>query len=234
MHRLVDLFSRAIGALQPLAQQLGAPGLALVAFFDSSFLSLPEVADALLIVAVIHRPDFWPVYAVSTTLGSLAGCYALYSLARRGGDTLLRRRFNDRHIDRGLGLMRRYGLLTIIVPSILPPPAPFKIFVLLAGVAAMPARTFLLAVVVGRGFRYGSEAWLAYRYGDRAAGFIREHLAAISLWVVAIAAVIGVTLIALRFGRARATRRRRLSDAADQVDDAARGREERDEGRTGD
>jgi membrane protein YqaA with SNARE-associated domain len=202
MDRLSAIVRRAIQAIQPIAEQLGAPGLALVAFFDSSFLSLPEVADALLIIAVIHKPWLWVYYAVATTLGSIAGCYALYALARKGGDAFLRRRFHERHIERGLALFRKYGMLAVIVPAILPPPAPFKIFVLLAGVANVRPGTFLLAVAIGRLFRYGVEAWLAYAYGDQASAFIRENLSAISVWAAAIVAVLGLGAIVWRRRRA--------------------------------
>src|SRR5262245_12120452 len=132
MHQLSAFFQRIGLVIQSVAQSLGAPGLALVAFFDSSFLSLPEVADALLVVAVVHQPSLWVYYAAATTAGSVAGCYALYALAGKGGDAFLRKRFHADRIDRGLGLFKRYGLLAVIVPSILPPPTPFKIFVLLA------------------------------------------------------------------------------------------------------
>src|SRR4030095_10736552 len=111
MHRLTAFFQRVVQSIQPLAEQLGAPGLLIVAFFDSSFLSLPEVADALLIVSVIHRPSLWIYYTAATTLGSVAGCYALYALARKGGEAFLRKRFRERHIDQGLALFRKYGLL---------------------------------------------------------------------------------------------------------------------------
>ena len=142
--------------------------MALVAFLDSSFLSLPEVNDVLMVLMVVRNPDAWIYYAAMTTLGSVAGCFALFSVAQRGGEAFLRKRFSERHVERGLRFFQRYGLLAVIVPSILPPPTPFKIFVLLAGVANVRKSTFLLAVALGRGFRYGSEGLLAYLYGEEA------------------------------------------------------------------
>ncbi|MCC7007349.1 MAG: DedA family protein [Acidobacteria bacterium] len=203
MHRVTDLLQRLAQWIQPLAQSLGAPGIALVAFLDSSFLSLPEVADALLVLAVLHEPLRWPYYALGATLGSTAGCYAIYALARKGGEAFLRKRFRAEHIDRGLGLFRRYGMLVVIVPSILPPPAPFKIFVLLAGIANITPATFLAAVALGRGSRFFGEAWLAYRYGDHATAFIRDNLPAISIWIAVSVGIVGVALAIWR----RRTRR---------------------------
>ena len=118
-----------------------------------------------------------------TTTGSIAGCFALYSVGRRGGEAFLRNRFHERHVDRALGIFRRYGMLAIIVPSLLPPPMPFKIFVLAAGVSGMPRTSFLIAVTVGRGIRYFGEAFLALWYGERAIEILQENAHTIGLWL---------------------------------------------------
>ncbi len=166
---------------QGLAERYGGPGLAFIAFLDSSFLSLPEVSDLLIVVFVVRDPSHWFFYGAVTMLGSIAGCFALYSVGRKGGEAFRRKRFHERHIDRALGWYQRYGLLVVIVPSILPPPTPFKVFVLLAGVANVRPLAFLTAVTIGRGFRYIGEAWLAYRYGDDARRFISENVPQLSL-----------------------------------------------------
>ena len=196
-------FKRVAAEVAPLAERYGAPGLAVVAFLDSSFLSRPAVTAVVLVWLVIREPSLWIYYSIAATIGSLAGCLALYSVARRGGEAFLRRRFKAGHVDRGLALFRRYGLLTIIVPAILPPPFPFKIFVLLAGVAGLSPGTFLLAASIGRGFRYGGEALLAYRYGDRATEFIKGNLATVSIVLAGLVAVGGVTFLVWRHRRAK-------------------------------
>jgi membrane protein YqaA with SNARE-associated domain len=195
MDRLTGFFHRLTAAIGPFAERLGAPGLALVAFFDSSVLSLPEVADALLVLAVLHHPILWPYYAAATTVGSVAGCYTLYALARRGGEAFLRRRMRGHHVDRALALFQRFGLLAIVIPSILPPPMPFKVFVLLSGIANVPTVSFLAAVAIGRSFRYGGEAWLAYRYGPQATQYIRENLPTVSVWTAIVVAAVGAAYI---------------------------------------
>jgi membrane protein YqaA with SNARE-associated domain len=167
--------------IKAFALGLGGPGLALLAFLDSSFLSFPEANDVLIVMAVIGRPEAWWYYALMTTAGSIAGCFALYYVGRRGGEAFLRKRFSDHTLQRGLAMYQRWGLLAIIVPSILPPPTPFKIFVLLAGVAKVRPLTFLAAVAIGRGVRYGGEAWLAYRYGDAALKYIADNMAIVGL-----------------------------------------------------
>jgi len=198
MHRLTELFHRFVAAIQPVAEHLGGPGLALVAFLDSSFLSLPEVADALLVVLTVNHPGEWLYFAAITTAGSIVGCYAIYALARKGGEAFVRRRFNPRLVERSVVLVREHGLLAMIASALLPPPAPFKLFVLLAGVADMRPRTFVIAIAIGRGARFGAEAWLAHRYGDRAMDYIRDNLSTLSIWAAAIVAVLLVGMIVWR------------------------------------
>lgn len=177
-------------AIKSFALGLGGPGLALLAFLDSSFLSFPEANDLLIVAAVVGNPEGWWYYALLTTLGSIAGCYALFLVGRRGGEAFLRKRFSAGTLDRGLAMYQRWGLLAVIVPSILPPPTPFKIFVLLAGVAKVRPLTFLCAVAIGRGLRYGGEAYLAYVYGQQAMTFITENAPIVGL-VLAIVLVAG-------------------------------------------
>ena len=119
---------------------LGGPGLFIIAFLDSSFLSFPEVSDLLIIWLTMQHRSGCSYYALMTTLGSVAGCFALYCVARKGGEAFLRKRFKPAaRRARAWRMFRRYGLLAILVPSLLPPPMPFKIFVLAAGVAKVPA-----------------------------------------------------------------------------------------------
>lgn len=198
MDRLTELFERIVDAIEPFAEQLGAPGLGLVAFLDSSFISLPQVPDALIVALTLKHPSRWLIHAFATTMGSVAGCLLLYTLARKGGEAFLRRRFKDRHIDRGLRLVQKHGWLTVAVPSLMPPPTPFKLFVLLAGVAGIRPAAFIGALALGRSFRYGAEAYLTYRYGDRATAFIRNNLPAVSLGLAAVILMGGLGLILWR------------------------------------
>jgi len=109
---------------------------------DSSVLSFPQVADALVLVQSARHPRYLLYYAGMATLGSLVGCFVVYAAGRKGGEVFLRRRFKAAHVDRGFALYRRYGMLVVLVPALLPPPAPFKIFVLLSGAAGLnPADT---------------------------------------------------------------------------------------------
>jgi len=183
MHRVVEW-------VMGFALALGGPGLFLIAFLDSSFLSFPEVVDLLLMGLVTRHKERLLLYALLPTLGSLGGCLVLYGLARKGGEAFLRRRFHERHVDRTLAVFQKYGLLAVAVPSILPPPVPFKPFVLAAGVAGVRPLDFTIAVLVGRGIRYFGEGLLAVWYGDRAEAFLKSKGKAVAIVLAAV--VIGV------------------------------------------
>ena len=93
---------RFVDWIRSVALALGAPGLFLVAFLDSSFLSLPEINDLLLIWMVTRHKGRIVLYAAGSMLGSIAGCFVLYYLGRKGGDALIRKRFGHERVERAL------------------------------------------------------------------------------------------------------------------------------------
>src|SRR5215831_1370083 len=153
----------------------GGPGLMVLAMLDSSFLSLPEVNDLLLMTFAINDPGGMVKYALLTTLGSVIGCALLYSVGRKGGDAFLRKTFADERLAKVQRWYKRHGILAVIVPSLLPPPFPFKVFVLSAGTFGISWPKFLIAVVIGRSIRYFSEGILAVMYGDYAIQFVQQN-----------------------------------------------------------
>jgi membrane protein YqaA with SNARE-associated domain len=175
-----------IAWIYDFALSTGGPGLFVVAFLDSSFVSLPQINDLLVVLMVIRSRSWMPYYAVMATLGSVAGCYVIYSIAEKGGEALLRRRLSHDRVERTLALYRRHGVLALIVPALLPPPAPFKLFVLLAGVAEVRPSRFVLAIVVARGVRYFAMGTLAILYGDLALDLMRTSGREIGLWLAAL------------------------------------------------
>jgi len=193
MHKFVT-------SIQSLALAWGAPGIMFVAFLDSSILSLPEIADLLVIYMVTTHPARFALYVASATVGSLLGCLALYYIGK-GGEHLLRNRMSTHRYDKTLNAFRRHGVMAVLVPSLLPPPAPFKPFVLLAGVAEISAAKFTTAILIGRGARYLIEGLLALWYGERAMAYIREHGVQVAI-VVVVLVLIGF-LIYLRWPRNR-------------------------------
>ena len=189
---------RVLTWIQGLAESLGGPGLFVLAFLDSSFLSFPQINDLLVVLLTIQRKERMVYYALMTTLGSVAGCYALYTVGRRGGQAILEKRFKQRHIDRATESFRRYGMLAVLVPSLLPPPTPFKAFVLAAGMARVRRIDFLLAVAIGRSIRYFGQGLLAFFYGEQALAFMQEHARVIGLSLGVAILAGGILLVAWR------------------------------------
>jgi membrane protein YqaA with SNARE-associated domain len=178
----------------------GGIGLMLLAVCDSSFVSLPELNDILLMTFSINNPEGMLKYAALTTLGSLIGCSLLYAVGRKGGEAFLQRRFGDERMVRLQRWYQRHGVLAVVVPSLLPPPTPFKVFVLSAGTFGISWPKFLIAVVIGRGIRYFSEGILAVIYGPAAIEFVHDNYGKIGL---ALAVVIVASVVVFFYARRR-------------------------------
>jgi membrane protein YqaA with SNARE-associated domain len=153
---------------------LGAPGLFLISFLDSSVLTFPVINDLLLIELSMRRPTRMPLYASMAALGSLLGCVLLFFLARKGGEALFHRKVGHRaHVIRHW--VERNGFAGILVAALLPPPTPFKFFVLAAGVFEVPVASFASAIALARAFRYFGVGYLAVRYGADALPYLMAH-----------------------------------------------------------
>jgi membrane protein YqaA with SNARE-associated domain len=175
-----------IAWLYTFAVGLGGPGLLAVAFLDSSFVPLPQINDLLVVLMVTQDKAWMPYYAAMATLGSILGCYVIYYLAAKGGEAFLTRRVKRRaHLERALSLYQKHGMLALMVPALLPPPAPFKLFVLAAGVAKVSPLQFVAAIAVARGARYLALGVLAIYYGDAALELMRTRGRDVALVVVA-------------------------------------------------
>jgi membrane protein YqaA with SNARE-associated domain len=189
------------------ASGLGAPGLFLISFLDSSVLTFPVINDLLLIELSIQRPARMPLYAGMAALGSVLGCVLLYFLARKGGEGLFRRKAGAR-ADIIHHWVERNGFGGMLVAALLPPPTPFKFFVLAAGVFQVPLASFTLAIALARLFRYFGMGYLAVRYGADAMPYLQQH----KLLVVTTM----IVLVAVSYGLSRLLLRDRSADAAAQ------------------
>jgi membrane protein YqaA with SNARE-associated domain len=162
---------------------------------------------------VTQHKERMVLYATASTLGSVAGCLTLYYLGRKGGAALVRRRFGVERTERAAATFERYGVMAVLIPSLLPPPLPFKVFVVLSGVAGISPSRFLAAISIGRGLRYFGEGYLAVRYGDQALTLLREQGRSVALLLVAVllAGLAGYVLWR------RATRRRAARNGSENV-----------------
>jgi len=174
----------------------------LIAIGDSSFLSLPEVNDAALMALSINNPARMWELATMTVIGSIIGCSLLYSVGRRGGEALLARRFAAERVSKIRGWYQKYGVLAVLIPSLLPPPLPFKIFVLAAGAFQISWFQFLLAVGIGRSIRYFGEGLMAVTYGKKAIALVAENSARVGIFLAA--AIVAGALVYAYLRRHRA------------------------------
>jgi membrane protein YqaA with SNARE-associated domain len=162
MHRFVLWIQ---GVLVPV---LGPFGFFLAALLDSSVLTLPEINDFLVVTSSSARPEMAWLYVSATTFGSLAGCLALREIGRRGGESRLEKQFGKERVAAARSRFERFGVLTLAVPALLPPPMPFKMFVLAAGAFGFPLRRFIVTLLLARGLRYSVWSALAIAYGEKA------------------------------------------------------------------
>jgi len=204
------MIATILSTIQDWATELGGIGMFVIAMLDSSFLSFPQVNDLLIIVLSTKYPSRMPYYAGMTTLGSLIGCFMLYAVVRRGGESFLRKRMQGRYFDRAVRLYQKYGLMAVIVPALLPPPVPFKLFVLLAGAAAVSPTRFGIAIVIGRGIRYFGQGYLAVLYGEHAADFIKMYGTHIGIGLAVAAVLAAIIVVKLR--------QKKITDGAESAD----------------
>jgi membrane protein YqaA with SNARE-associated domain len=156
------------------AGTLGAPGLFLISFLDSSVLTFPVINDLLLIELSIQHPARMPLYALMAALGSVLGCVLLYFIARKGGEAYFHRKAGAR-AEAIRHWVERNGFVGMLVAALLPPPTPFKIFVFAAGVFEVPLTSYTFAITLARLVRYFGVGYLAVKYGNNALPLLAGH-----------------------------------------------------------
>jgi membrane protein YqaA with SNARE-associated domain len=166
----------------------GAFGLFAVALLDSTFVPLPSSCDALMLLLSTTYPSWMLLYAFMATAGSALGCLILYLISRRAGARALNR-FSEAKQRRVKLWIERYDMFAVLAATLLPPPFPFKLFVVSAGVFRFSLLRFMLAIIVGRAFRFLLEGYFAVRYGVQA----KEILAKYYPWI-GIGLVVGIVV----------------------------------------
>jgi membrane protein YqaA with SNARE-associated domain len=176
----------------------GGWGLLGISFLDSSFVPLPSANDLLLMHLSSQHPKRALLYALASTVGSVLGAYVIYGLARSGARFLWRWQ-SSAAMTRAHAWLERNEFVSILVMSLLPPPAPFKVFLITAGALRVNAARFGVALLVGRSLRFASEALLGARYGAQAEAYLKEHFVWASL--VAVGLIVALTLLHRRLAR---------------------------------
>jgi membrane protein YqaA with SNARE-associated domain len=200
---LKTLIRKITGGLTQLSQWLvsfGPFGLFAIAFLDSLLIPMPGGVDAVLLLLAAARPSWVLIYVAAATIGSTAGCVGLYKISQRAGHRALAR-FSESKQKRVKNLIDRYDVLSVLVASLLPPPFPFKLFVVSAGVFRLNLLRFTIAVAVGRIFRYSLEGYLAARYGDQAKEILSKYYPAIGIGLAVLIIIVFVGKNLMRRGR---------------------------------
>jgi membrane protein YqaA with SNARE-associated domain len=149
-----------------------------------------------MILLTTAHPSWMALYALIATVGSALGCLVLYYASRRAGSRALAR-FSAAKQKRVRELIDRYDVLSVLVASLLPPPFPFKLFVVSAGVFRFSITRFMIAIMIGRGFRFLLEGYLAVRYGAQAKLILAKYYPWIGLGL-AVLIVVGFLARTLR------------------------------------
>ena len=196
MHRLAHLFIR----FELFFLALGPLGLFLMSIEDSAGIAL--VPEILMIGLTLRHPHRMFEYIVITVAGTILGSLILFFIARSLGRHWVEKRMPPERFRSIHAWFEKNELVAVAVPALAPPPVPFKLFVLVAGLFEMPWTHFAAAMAAGRFVRYFLEAWLALRYGTAALAFFGRH----PIWI---ALVIAALFVAAFFvGRWREQRSR--------------------------
>jgi len=192
---LIQRILKGLTRLSDFLVALGPFGLFALALLDSTFVPLPSSADALMLLLAVAHPSWMIIYALLATSGSAIGCLILYYISRRAGSRALSR-FSPSKRRRVKELIERYDVLSVLVASLLPPPFPFKLFVITAGVFRFSVTRFIIAIVAGRAFRFLLEGYFAVRYGAQAKAVLAKYYPWIGLGV-AVVIIIGFVIRSL-------------------------------------
>jgi membrane protein YqaA with SNARE-associated domain len=171
---------------------LGGPwAILIIATLDAAAFGIPM--DPVVAYYVHRDPNRFFLYTVLAAAGSAIGSLVPYAIGYKGGEALLIKRIGEAKFRRIHGMSEKYGDLALIVPAMLPPPTPFKLFVFSAGVAEMSWPHFMLAIFAGRVARFFILSALTIQFGpqivDLTTRLVRQHLP-LTLGIVAGAALL--------------------------------------------
>jgi len=181
----------------------GPAGVLLLSILDSSGVPVAGVFDALLVLIAVQRPGAAWLCAGLAVLGSTVGNTILFWTAHRGGRHFMSAATTEGRSRRFREWFRRYGMVTVFVPALVPIPMPLKVFVISAGVTGTSFSEFVGVILLARGIRYFGEAWLGVRLGTESGAFLKAH--ALDFCIVAL------LLFAALYGWIRWKDRRRAS-----------------------
>jgi len=205
MKTLKHILSRYTAFLWAILKPLGPWGVLLAAVLDGAAFGLPIDLVVGGYVSQNHRE--WLIYVLMAAVGSALGSLAIYGIGYAGGEELLRKRVSAPRFAKLHDAFEKHPFWSLMFPAMLPPPTPFKAFVLAAAVAEMSISHFLLAIFLGRFVRFAALAGLVIYFGPGAIATIRIFFSHYFHWIVLTAIAVVATWLIVR----RRTARRRHS-----------------------
>lgn len=193
MHKITNALSK----LSQYLVSFGPFGLFTIAFLDSVMIPMPGGVDAVLLLLAASRPSWMLIYVTAATVGSTLGCVVLYRISQRAGKRALAR-FSESKQKRVKDLLDRYDVMSVLVASLLPPPFPFKLFVVSSGVFRVNIVRFTIAIAAGRTFRYLLEGYLAAHYGEHAKEILAHYYPTIGITLAVLVIVFFIARMFLR------------------------------------
>lgn len=165
MKHLVLLFNKYRALLLVFLKPLGFWGVGVIAVLDSS--SIPVPMDLIVAGYAWADPHRFYLYVLMASVGSAIGGLVPYYIGRAGGEIFLLKRIDRAKYERLRDRFEKQEFLALLIPSIMPPPTPWKMFVFAAGVFEMRVVNFMIAVTVGRLIRFTAVSLLTIRYGPQ-------------------------------------------------------------------
>lgn len=188
-----------------LLSVLGVWGVFAIAFADSALLGLP--VDAIVATYVYNDRKHLLFYVLMASLGSVAGSIPLYLIGYFGGEKVLRKRISEKRFLKIHRSFEHHEFWALMFPAMLPPPMPFKIFVLGAAIFEMRFRDFLIAMFAGRFVRFLTLSLLTLWFGQEivqvGGALFKQHF----YWVGATILAVGVLVWLLRRNKKAGTER---------------------------
>jgi len=203
LDKLKHILGRYSAFLWALLKPLGSWGVFAIAAVDGSLWGMP--VDAIVAGYVYNNRALAWLYVLMAAAGSVVGSLVIYIIGYKGGEMLVGKRISKHKFDRIRGYFDRHEFLALMLPAILPPPAPFKLFVLSAAIFEMSLSHFMLAIFLGRVLRFAILSALVLMFGPQIVGLsaslVKNHLLATMLFLA------GALLIWQVIARLRRSRR---------------------------
>lgn len=191
MKSLKTILAKYTAFLWALMKPLGMWGVFLAGLLDSAFLGLP--VDVVVAGYVYSNPMRFALYVLMASAGSTLGSLVVYWIGLKGGAVLLRKRMSSERLAKIEAAFARHQFLALMIPAMLPPPTPFKLFELAAAAFEMPVGKFLLAIFTGRCLRFLAVSFLTIKFGPQFVHwfgtFFHHHFWWIALGIAGIAAL---------------------------------------------